>query len=235
MARTLEHGKASICRKLHFSVAVRVFSTTQSTAWFSYSLVCKKVKEIIAEGAFHRSFHTAAFQSLCIGSLLRGADQGVFKLACHRTCNRLPYPCGQKRRHPPFGTRVRTYLTGNFENCCRCLLQDAVATTGCTEVDHALLGNAAGILCWLLSASLLVRIVSAFYIHKSEAYAVSVNTAISEANPEDHAVVLHGQGTALPTPEIFGGDISLLLFAAGTILFTRRSFCMKDSNLRNLD
>lgn len=115
----------SQCRKLHFSVAVRVFSTTQSTAWFSYSLVCKKVKEIIAEGAFHRYFHTAAFQSPCIGSLLRGADQGVFKLACHRTCNRLPYPCGQKTRHPPFGVRVRILLTKNFKNCCRCLRQAA--------------------------------------------------------------------------------------------------------------
>ena len=77
----------------------------------------------------------------------------------------------------------------------------------------------------LLSASLLIRTVPVFYIHKSEAYTVSVNTVISKANPGDPAVVLHGQGTALPTPEIFGGDIlPLLFFAAGTILFTRRRF-----------
>ena len=36
-------------------------------------------------------------------------------------------------------------------------------------------------------------------------------TVVSKANPGDSAVVLHGQGTALPTLEVFGGDIRLLL------------------------
>ena len=39
-------------------------------------------------------------------------------------------------------------------------------------------------------------------------YTGSVITVVSKANPEDPTVVLHGQGTALLTPEIFGGDIS---------------------------
>lgn len=42
----------------------------------------------------------------------------------------------------------------------------------------------------------------------ADPYTGSVITVVSKANPEDPAVVLHGQGTALLTLEIFGGDIS---------------------------
>ena len=39
-------------------------------------------------------------------------------------------------------------------------------------------------------------------------YTGSVITVVSKANPEDPTVVLHGQGTALLTLDIFGGDLS---------------------------
>ena len=38
-------------------------------------------------------------------------------------------------------------------------------------------------------------------------YTDSVITVVSKVNPMDLAVVLHGQGTALPTKEISEGDI----------------------------
>ena len=40
----------------------------------------------------------------------------------------------------------------------------------------------------------------------------SVITVVSKAKPGVLAVVLHGQGTALPTLVIFGGDIFPLLY-----------------------
>ena len=53
----------------------------------------------------------------------------------------------KKTRHPPFGISGQNHGLTLNEDRTGCLLQDAVFTSGCTEADHALLGNAAGILC----------------------------------------------------------------------------------------
>ena len=69
-----------------------------------------------------------------------------------------------------------------------------------------------GDMCSLLLASLLIRTRHHYEVGieptNADSYTGSVITVVSKANPEDPTVVLHGQGTALLTLEIFGGDIS---------------------------
>ena len=84
------------------------------------------------------------------------------------------------------------------------------AFTRCHHVNKIVIITI-GDMCSLLLASLFIKTRHHCEVGveptNADLYTGSVVTVVSEAKLGDSTVVLHGQGTALPTLEIFAGDI----------------------------